>query len=106
MSLILFALAAAAGDARPLSPAERTVITDAIASFLPSRPTIATDPVKADAVIVCGRAAGRTFKVAITRNAAGRIVAASEAAVMSPSRSAVDRLVVMQMCINNGYVTF
>lgn len=108
MKLILLAILAASattGDAHPLALAERAVIVRAIASFFPTRPTIATDPVKPDAVVVCGRANGRTFKVAIHRNVAGQIVRADEAYVSSPSDNANLRMNLMGMCMDNGYMT-
>jgi hypothetical protein len=107
MSLILIAalVATPSAEARPLLPTEKVVISNAIASFLPNRPQIATDPVKSDAVVVCGRANGRTFKVAIYRNAAGHIVRADQAYVTSPADNTTLRYGIMSMCIDNGYTT-
>ncbi len=97
---------AAAADARPITPNERSIIERVVGPEAAGSGTIGVEPVPAAASIVCGRVNGSSFKVAVTRNSSGKITAAERPVVLTDSTPAVIKLSVMETCLNQGYVKF
>ena len=102
MIITALALLAAAG-ARPITPSERAIINRAVQPELASPGTIGVGPLPAAATIVCGRVNGSDFKVYITRNAAGRIVAAEQTTVLTDDKPALLVMAIRQSCLHQGY---
>lgn len=102
MLFTLLALAAA-GAPRPLTPAERTIIKDAVLSALSTPGTLGFPPITGNDQIYCGRVSGSIFKVDIKRDKAGKIVAADNPLVISDDIDIVIRLAGLRNCVEAGY---
>jgi hypothetical protein len=102
MLILVAALAVAAAD-RPITPKERAIIEQAVKPELETPGTLSIPKLPAAATIVCGRVNGDLYKVSVIRDAAGRIVSAQQATVMTVDKLAFHKQAVMSMCSGQGY---
>lgn len=98
LSMIL-ALAAASA---PATTAERAIIENAVKAEIVGASAVAIGPLNQNSNIVCGRAAGDTFRLYVTRNAAGRVISASKPALLSRLPGEF-QAVLLSNCLRLGY---